>query len=54
MTYRIYSNLVARLDFERVALFKNSKGQYIVGAANNDNDSTHEENLDYESISLGH
>ena len=39
---------VPRPNFERVPLFKNSKGQYIVGAANNDNDPAHEEDLECE------
>ena len=40
---------VPRPNFERVPLFKNSQGQYI-GDANNDDDSAHEEDLDYEPV----
>ena len=43
-----------RANFEKVPLFKNSKGQYIVGATNNDNDSVHKEDVDCEPISSGH
>ena len=38
---------VPRPNFQGVPLFKNSKGQYIVGAADNNNNSSHEEDLDY-------
>ena len=43
-----------RPKFEKVLLFTSLKGHFLVGAANNDKDSAHEEDLDDEPINSGH
>ena len=49
--YRIYG---AKTSFEGTPPFRNLKDQCIVGAADNDNDITDEEDFNYQPVSPGY